>query len=941
MKKSQIFFVIFIAGALATISAIQPATGSNTLKQVIEINGTFPAGVSEFNVTISPSLTSLEKSVAFLTFEYNQQNQHRDTFRSWNFSDTSTLTIYGNDQTPSANFAVGFHGTIFEFTSDSDAFVQHLNFTLLGLQPEGEFDLTIPIAINASSAFIVPTGTTTDSDDTTVGVEEFTKWRIINNTAYGIEVGDTPNTTPTLYLTSIVDLNNTSYSVQRGVGSILSGESVDTITPTAFNKTNSMLFVSFNTNGDFTQDPQDVAVKATINGADDIIIERVSTSGANTIDYAWELIEFLDGFLIAQHFNGSQAGGTSVSLETIPTPVGNLTRSWAIGTVASPFGLGNGMSDSTTGGSFDRTTATITLNSTSEVELVRGDGTDSYDVGLQVIEFLIQAQDFTENILDVATAIDQGTQFNITKILSDTATANDAVIVTRVFNQTETDTATVTDVTNLNVTKLFADTSTGSDQTQLIVNKTQADTATANDAVVVIRDINQTATDTATVTDQTNLNVTKILSDITIGIDQTQFIINKTQTDLANVSDAVINQLTTTVGQNDTATTTDSLILSVTKILSDTASGTDQVQFNITKILSDTATVTDQTILNATGTTNQTASDTAIVVDQLQINITKIITETATTSDAVITNLTINQTLTEVAIVNDNVITDLTSIFNETAIDTATVTDLVVKMLTSNRELLDIISTTDSITVIFNTTIITPPSGGGGGGGSSTPPNFQRIQGLSIQSEEFQVTASDIIPSEFVITWFGQESVGVSVTKIVPDPDFDTWFIIEPLPQDLQNAVTIDNLKVSIDPTRITNTALQPYVLNVPTVSCNFTLDPNIPCFDPILYQIPVDFTFNKGGFPFQTDHIVTVDGRSLVGDCVVFGANTIVQACTFITFLEINWWWLASIAIFLMLVSIIWKRGTNLKVVRRISDRDLQSMSGEKIRRRKKFKKR
>ncbi len=139
MNKSTIFFVVFIVGALASISILQPATG-NTLRQVLEINGTFPAGVSEFNVTISPSLANLDKSIAFLTFEYNQQNQHRDTFRSWNFTDLNTLTIYGNDDTPSYNFAVGFHGTIYELTADSDGFVLHLEFIMAELLPEGEFE---------------------------------------------------------------------------------------------------------------------------------------------------------------------------------------------------------------------------------------------------------------------------------------------------------------------------------------------------------------------------------------------------------------------------------------------------------------------------------------------------------------------------------------------------------------------------------------------------------------------------------------------------------------------------------------------------------------------------------------------------------------------------------------------------------------------------------
>jgi len=359
--------------------------------------------------------------------------------------------------------------------------------------------------------------------------------------------------------------------------------------------------------------------------------------------------------------------------------------------------------------------------------------------------------------------------------------------------------------------------------------------------------------------------------------------------------------------------------------------------------ITDTTTVLDQVSSSLDSITNQTESDTAIVIDLIQLDITKILADSSTTTDSLILNSTgiFNATSQDIVVVSDSFILTKTSIFNVTNTETATVTDAVITMLTASKELLDIISASDSIIVTFNTTVVTPPSGGGGGG-STSPSNFQRIQGLQIQSQDFQVIASDTIPSEFVITWFGQETVGVAVTEIEPDPDFDTWIVVQQLPQPLDNAIRIDSDKLSIDPTRITNVALQPFVLNVPTIMCNITLDPNVPCFDPILYQIPVDFTFSKGGFPFQAEHIVTVDGRLLVGDCIVFGFETIELVCDFIKFLEENWWWLASIAFVMMVVAIIWKRGgTEVRVVRRSFGRDLQSMSGERIRKRKKFKKR
>jgi len=513
---STILLAITIATAFSAYSYLPDVYADNTLRQVIEINGTYPAGVDSFNVTITPPLTSLEKSVAFLTFNYNQQNQHRDTFRSWNFTDLSTLTIYGNDQTPSANFQVGFHGTIFEFTADSDAFVQHLEFEIAPLAAEGEFEVAIPTAVNASTAFLVQAGNFHQDVDTTVGVEEFSRIRIINGTFYGVLIGDTPNTGPMQFHNSIVDLNTTGVNVQRGLGTIDSGETIDTIVPTAYNKTNTILFVSYSTNGMFAQDPEDVAVKATINGADNIIIER-TTASVDTVDYSFELIEFEDGFLIAQHFNGTQADGTTDSFATIPTAVGNFSRSWAIGTVSSPFGLGNGLSDSTVNGGFDRTTATITLQNATHVELVRGTGISSYEVGLQVIEFLEPLVGLTQVINDNSNVTDT-TVLNLTKVLNDNSNVTDTTVLnlTKVLNDNSNVTDSVTTLLNLSLTLDSANNNANiTDSVILAINKTLVgDIVNATDSVnAVLSSIafNQTNNDNANVTDAHILNTTKVI----------------------------------------------------------------------------------------------------------------------------------------------------------------------------------------------------------------------------------------------------------------------------------------------------------------------------------------------------------------------------------------------------------------------------------------------
>jgi len=452
---------------------IPPPTGPcvNSIRQVQEINGTYPVSVDTFDVAISPPLERLDKAMAFLTFAHSQQNRHSDTFRSWNFTALDNLRIYGNDFSPSANTAVGFHGTIFELNDESCAFTQHLNFTMAELLPEGEFELSIPTAINTTTAFIVPTGQHHDGIDSSIGVEEFTRQRIINSTFYGLEVGDTPNDGDTVYHTTIVDLNSTDVTVQRGLGELSSLEFFDIITPTAYNKTNSLFFTSFKTEGDFTQDPDDVAISATLKTNNDILIERDDAS-TNTVE----------GLVVVQHFNGSMIATEGLVFEPIPIPVTLTNQSWAIGTVSEPFGFGNGRSSATGPGQFDRSTGTITLENSTHVEIIRLDSADSLDVGLQVIEFPVVGGTIDVTINDGGVDVSD----NVLTSLSINQTVNDGGVNMTdnvIFNAT-----LITDDPGVNVTDTII-----LDITQVI-----------NDAGVTIEDITNNITTNAVIQDNVN-----------------------------------------------------------------------------------------------------------------------------------------------------------------------------------------------------------------------------------------------------------------------------------------------------------------------------------------------------------------------------------------------------------------------------------------------------
>jgi hypothetical protein len=455
--------IIFLIASLVTFAIVNLPTASaqvctNTIRQVQEINGTYPVSVSTFDVSISPPLERLDKSMAFLTFAHSQQNLHSDTFRSWNFTALDTLTIYGNDFSPSANTAVSFHGTIFEYNDESCMFAQHLEFNMTELLPEGEFEISIPTAINSTTSFIIGS-VRHDGVDSTIGTEEFTRWRILNSTFYGIEVGDTPNDGNTIYHTTIVDANVTNVSVQRGQGELPLGETIDTITPPlSFIKNQTLLFVSFKTTGDLSQDPDDVAISATINGANEILVQRADSS-SNEVQYNWELIELESGLATVQHFNGSQASGTGLSFEKIPVAITNLNNSWAIGTVFTPFGYGNARSDTGTTGAFDRSTATITLENTTDVELIRLDSVGSFDVGLQVIEWTDVNNSVALLLGDVASAVDSAINFDVFKSLGDVSTVNDNVILnlSTAFITNQSDIVLATDNVFLNITKFVSD----------------------------------------------------------------------------------------------------------------------------------------------------------------------------------------------------------------------------------------------------------------------------------------------------------------------------------------------------------------------------------------------------------------------------------------------------------------------------------------------------
>jgi len=393
----------------------------------------------------------------------------------------------------------------------------------------------------------------------------------------------------------------------------------------------------------------------------------------------------------------------------------------------------------------------------------------------------------------------------------------------------------------------------------------------------------------------------QIITDVVSAVDlQTSKIINFTGgDDTVTIIDAVDLNIIFVVNVDDNATVTDVTQINITKLFDDVVPVIDLANLNITKILSDLATASDSVLANVTSIADVSVLDTVTADDLVILSITKVIDDTTTVSDTVDISRILDLILSDIATINDP------TVF------------LDVKTQTKNGSSIS--------------------SGGGGG-----VPTLQRLVGLSIQSELFfvgdpqtvtglslfqPVTVPTInpIPSDFIIQTFGREDNRVSIVNIQTDQQFTTWFQFARLPQTLQFETEIDRDRSFSDPARFTNIALNSYVLTIPTQSCA-NLDPisSIPCIDPILYEIPVTFSFSKGGVIFNERHFVTVDAsRPLVCDPI----------CQLIEFLTENYWWLAGIVIvFMMLYFLGGKviRAGGIKTVRRIDKKAFTSFEAK-----------
>lgn len=384
MKK--ILLLILLAVIIAT-PVLQNVYGANTIKQVIKIEGLYPANVAFSDFQVHPPVTSLAKTTVFVSFSHTGENDHSDTFRSYEMLDSDTLRIYG-ESTAAGNNAVEFIATIIEYESTSDMSVTHSSRTWGTSESAGEKSVTIA-STTLTQSQIISKGHDHDADETTVGSEEFDRIRLLTSTTWGQLIFTNPNSSPQQNLVDVINWGDPAILSQRGIVTLAGGSSSTTVTPaTAYDNTRTILLVTyaFGTGGTTSEEPDDFMLRATMNGAGQVIINRVGTE--DDMQIAWELVQFPATLVKVQYDSVTLADTVAITTDTFATPVRDFAKSFAMSTVGNPYGFSTGTCASTVSGAIDRCMTDIKLISENTVKFERGDSTGANVVDYMVVELL-------------------------------------------------------------------------------------------------------------------------------------------------------------------------------------------------------------------------------------------------------------------------------------------------------------------------------------------------------------------------------------------------------------------------------------------------------------------------------------------------------------------------------------------------------------------------
>ena len=515
----KLILLLIIASLIPFIMSVHDVDGQvNYIRNIIKMEGTITGGVQNFDFILPESVTDQNKTMIFMSFRHIGDSNEKEVYRSWDFVNNTAIRFFGSNNTPANNDALSFVGYIVEFSENSDMFSQRDSLTIAGGLSDQEFTDQFSTSVNTTSSFFQYFGQTANHADLSWGQEEFAKMRIINSTFFGYEPFDAPNSGDTIVRYQIIDMNDPNVLVQRGSTTMPEGTALTTFSPpTAINGSRTMLFASHNLNNALDAESDEGSFTARINPSNQIEFDRDDAvcggTGLCQLEISWETITFLDGSVYVQYlqFDDTTATGANVqqtgTVNFASTPV-NATNSIAIGTVHTPLGLGQGRSAGGATGAWDREAYTIELIDADTVEVVINDGQELSDVWFQVVEFFnLEGINFNQTTTDTATVtdnvdltinktavdfssvVDMETNMTVTLENSDSVVVIDNVDLLRIILTDVADNGTVTDVTEFNINKTLIDTALISDTVSLstIRNILLSDIVTANDPSIILK----------------------------------------------------------------------------------------------------------------------------------------------------------------------------------------------------------------------------------------------------------------------------------------------------------------------------------------------------------------------------------------------------------------------------------------------------------------------
>jgi len=386
MIKKKLVSVFFILLLLAITPAFQtePVFAENKLRQIIKIADTYPANVAFYDVPIDPPLLSKDRAFLFWNVMHISENDASDTFKSVEILDENTLRLIG-ENTATGNNVIDFIVFIVEYDADSEIDVQHIRNSLVNATTQ-EFSIG---AVNTTSSFLIDRGHVINASVSAIGDNDLNRLRILNSTSYELVLGNFPTVISENQFVSIVDLNMSDASVQRGTLTMSGTGATRTggVDFTSIDPSRTLLLVSSaysNTLPDSEAEPDELMLEATLTSGGDITFSRQDDIGS--LDIAWSLVEFPADFVKISHFTSTVSGFT---LDVVVPEILDFDKVFAMSHVSTPFGYSGGeVNDDADEGAIDRGQAIFGIRDSTTVRIQRDDTTNTMTIGWQIVEFL-------------------------------------------------------------------------------------------------------------------------------------------------------------------------------------------------------------------------------------------------------------------------------------------------------------------------------------------------------------------------------------------------------------------------------------------------------------------------------------------------------------------------------------------------------------------------